>query len=76
MHIDTVFTRINHDHVVAYKPLIYDGISSNVEVYSLEGEPRIYPSLKDFILAEVNPNMKFIFSGDGESPYQEREQWD
>jgi arginine deiminase len=75
MHIDTVFTRINHDHVVAYKPLIYDGISSNVEVYSLEGEPRIYPSLKDFILAEVNPNMKFIFSGDGESPYQEREQW-
>ena len=25
--------------------------------------------------AEINPRMKFILAGDGESPYQEREQW-
>jgi arginine deiminase len=25
--------------------------------------------------AEINSKMKFILSGDGESPYQEREQW-
>ena len=75
MHIDTVFTRINHDHVVAFKPMIYDGISSNVEMFSHDGSKKTYPSLKDFILAEINPNMKFIFSGGGESPYQEREQW-
>jgi len=75
MHIDTVFTRINHDHVVAFKPMIFDGISSNVEVFSHDGSHRKYPSLKEFILNEVNPNMKFIFSGNGESPYQEREQW-
>jgi arginine deiminase len=24
---------------------------------------------------EINPNMEFILSGNGESPYQEREQW-
>ncbi len=75
MHIDTVFTRISKDHVVAYKPLIFDGISSNVEVLTHDGQVKQYNSLKDFILAEINPDMKFIFSGDGESPYQEREQW-
>jgi arginine deiminase len=75
MHIDTIFTRIDHDHMVVFKPLIYDGISSNVEVFSLDSEPVSYPSLRDFILKEVNPNMNFIFSGKGESPYQEREQW-
>ena len=67
MHIDTVFTRINHDHVVAFKPMIYDGISSNVEMFSHDGSKKTYPSLKDFILAEINPNMKFTFSGGGES---------
>ena len=55
--------------------MIYDGISSNVEVFSQDGSHKKYPSLKDFIHAEINPNMKFIFSGNGESPYQEREQW-
>ena len=75
MHIDTVFTRIGKDHMVVYKPLIYDGISSNVEIFNPDGSTYTYPSLKDFILAEINPDMKFIFSGKGESPYQEREQW-
>lgn len=75
MHIDTVFTRIGKDHMVVYKPLIYDGISSNVEIFHADGTTTTYPSLKDFILSEINPNMKFIFSGQGESPYQEREQW-
>lgn len=75
MHIDTVMTRINHGDVVAFKPLIYDGESSNVEVYGVDGEVRIYPSFKDFARTEINPDMRFIFSGNGESPYQEREQW-
>lgn len=75
MHIDTVFTRINYDHVVAFKPMIFDGISSNVEVFTQDGQHKVYSSLKEFILAEVNPDMQFIFAGNGESPYQEREQW-
>lgn len=75
MHIDTVFTQINHNHMVAYKPIVQDGLGSFVDVYRSNGEEVEYPSLKDFLLAEVNPNMEFIWAGRGESPYQEREQW-
>jgi arginine deiminase len=75
MHIDTIFTRIHEDHMVAFKPIVCEGFSSNVNVYNEDGTNKIYNSVKDFILAEINPNMKFILSGDGESPYQEREQW-
>jgi arginine deiminase len=75
MHIDTIFTQINHNHITAFKPIVVDGLSSNVEVHRANGSTTFYPSVKDFIRAEINPKMKFILSGDGESPYQEREQW-
>ncbi len=75
MHIDTVFTRINKNHVVAFKPIIVEGNNSSVQVYSHTGVMREYNSIKDFFLGEINPNMEFILSGNGESPYQEREQW-
>ncbi len=75
MHIDTIFTQINHNHIVAFKPIVVDGLSSTVEVYRQQGKPGFYHSIKDFILEEINPNMRFILSGNGESPYQEREQW-
>ncbi len=75
MHIDTIFTQINHYDFVAFKPIIIDGLSSTVEVMSAEGPSRFYPSVKDFLLSEISPKIKFILSGKGESPYQEREQW-
>ena len=75
MHIDTIFTQINTNHIVAFKPIIVDGLSSNVEVHRKDGNNTFYSSVKDFFLAEINPDMEFILSGDGESPYQEREQW-
>ncbi len=75
MHIDTVFTQINHNHFVAYKPIVKDGLGSYVEVHRSNGEVVEYPSLQDYLLAEVNPKMEFIWAGLGESPYQEREQW-
>jgi len=75
MHIDTIFTRISKDHVVAYKPIIVDGMSSNVVVYNKSGVERSYNSVKDFFLSEINPKTEFILSGEGISPYQEREQW-
>ena len=75
MHIDTVFTQIHNNHITAFKPIVVDGLSSNVEVHRREGKSTFYPSVKDFIRAEINPRMKFILAGDGESPYQEREQW-
>jgi arginine deiminase len=75
MHIDTVFTQIDKNHIVAFKPLIVDGISSTVEVRRHDGSNVFYPSVYEFIRAEINPDMQFIYSGNGVSPYQEREQW-
>jgi arginine deiminase len=75
MHIDTVFTQINHNHVVGYKPIVQDGLGSYVDVHRNTGEELEYPSIADFLKAEINPKMEFIWAGRGESPYQEREQW-
>ena len=75
MHIDTLFTRIDKDHVVCFKPIVYEGKGSNVELFSIDGHHKTYSSIKDFFLNEINPDMKFVFSGGGHSPYQEREQW-
>ncbi len=75
MHIDTIFTQISKKHVVAFKPIILDGLGSNVEVHRQDGTTATYGSVKDFFLNEINPDMEFILSGNGESPYQEREQW-
>jgi len=75
MHIDTLFTRLSKKHVICYKPIVFDGMSSTIEVHRAEGNIGYYPSIKDFMLEEINPAMEFIFSGNGESPYQEREQW-
>jgi arginine deiminase len=75
MHIDTIFTQINRNHITAFKPIVIEGLSSNVEVHRANGISSFYPSVKDFIETEINPKMKFILSGDGQSPYQEREQW-
>ena len=76
MHIDTIFTRISKDDIVCYKPTVFDGNSSNVIVHHADSsKSSIYASVKDFVHAEINPDMNFIFSGKGKSPYQEREQW-
>jgi arginine deiminase len=75
MHIDTIFTQINTNHIVAFKPIIIDGLASNVEVHRQDGSSVYYSSVKDFFISEINPDMEFILSGGGESPYQEREQW-
>ena len=75
MHIDTIFTHVNEDHMVAYKPIVVDGLSSYVEVYTKQGSLRKYSSIHDFVHSEINPEMEFIPAGNGVSPYQEREQW-
>ena len=48
MHIDTVFTRINKHHMVCYRPLVYDGLSSYVTVYRRNGSKANYHSVKRF----------------------------
>ncbi len=75
MHIDTIFTHIDTNYMIAYKPIVVEGLSSYVEVHDRDGSEREYPSISEFIKKEINPDMEFIFSGKGVSPYQEREQW-
>lgn len=75
MHLDTIFTQINTNHTCAFKPIILEGLSSYVEVHRHTGSTTTYASLDEFLQAEINSKMKFILSGDGESPWQEREQW-
>lgn len=75
MHIDTLFTRISEEDVVAYKPTVYDGNNSTVIVHRSSGSTDNYPNVREFFVHEVKRDMNFIFSGNGLSPYQEREQW-
>lgn len=75
MHLDTIFTQINVNHTTAFKPIILEGLSSYVEVHRHTGNTTVYGTLDEFLRAEINSKMKFILSGDGESPWQEREQW-
>ncbi len=75
MHIDTLFTMIDQNDMICFKPIIYDGFSSNVKVYRKNGAKVTYDSVKNFFSHEINPDIQFIFAGDGKSPYQEREQW-
>lgn len=75
MHIDTIFTQIDHDYIVAYKPIVVDGLSSYVEVFDKDGCERYYSSISEFIKQEISGKIEFILSGQGISPYQEREQW-
>ncbi|NOT37957.1 MAG: arginine deiminase [Saprospiraceae bacterium] len=75
MHIDTLFTQINHNQFVGFKPIVKDGLGSYVTVYRDTGGVVEYPSVYDFLKSEISSEINFIWSGDGVSPYQEREQW-
>lgn len=75
MHIDTIFTQIDKNDIICFKPIVFDGTGSHVKVRNKSGEDRFYHSIKDFIHQEINPDMNFIFAGEGISPYQDREQW-
>ena len=75
MHLDTIFTQVDRGLYAAYGPIILDGMSSYVEVFSRAGTRRSYPSVQEFVTAELDPDARFAVCGRGESPYQEREQW-
>jgi len=75
MHLDTIFTQFDTHHYAAFGPIIIDGLSSNVEVVSKSGTKRMYSSVAEFVTSELDSKAVFIPCGNGESPYQEREQW-
>lgn len=76
MHLDTIFTQIDHHDYVCFAPIIREGRHpSGVEVLRAEGPPATYDNLKDCIIAEIDRSARFLPSGGGRSPAQEREQW-
>ncbi len=75
MHLDTTFTQVDSRHFLGYKPLIIDGLSSNVTVFGKKGTERQYSSVIEFLHTEIDPQIKVIPVGEGHSPFQEREQW-
>jgi arginine deiminase len=75
MHIDTILTQFDHNHFVAYKPIIQEGISSNVEVHRISGDHFFYATMQEFLLAEISNRSQILWVGGGETPMQEREQW-
>lgn len=75
MHLDTIFTQVNHDLYACFGPIIIEGLSSNVTVFNDSGKETSYNSVKDFVLGELNDKAHFLACGDGKSPFQEREQW-
>lgn len=76
MHLDTIFTQIDEHDYVCYEPIICDGGRlSGVEVWKADGTSSSYTSLKECILVEIDPLARFFPVGNGQSPFQEREQW-
>ncbi|NJB84629.1 arginine deiminase [Lewinella marina] len=76
MHLDTIFTQIDTHDYVCYQPIIAEGgRQAGVEIWRSSGETATFTSLKECILAEIDPQANFIPAGDGRSPFQEREQW-
>jgi len=76
MHLDTIFTQIDKHDYICFAPIICEGgRPSGVEVWRADGSAASYSCLKECILAEIDPTARFIPSGGGKSPFQEREQW-
>lgn len=73
MHIDTLFTQISKDEFVIYENTLRSNMIKVTKFYK-DGTKVEYSTLEDFFL-DANPNMKFILCGNGQYPFDEREQW-
>lgn len=76
MHLDTIFTVVDEDACVGFKPLVFDP-NPNVRITRFEGsldKTATFDSVKSLI-QDIYPGMRCIPCGGGHSPYQEREQW-
>ncbi len=78
IHLDMVFTMIDRDAALAYKPVLFG--SSRASVYRLEisAHREIQYREEDSLFAalqRVGIDLEPIFCGGGHPVYQEREQW-
>ncbi len=54
MHIDTIFTQINRNHVVGYKPYVVDGNQTDAIVHRSNGQVKKYKTIAEFFRNEIN----------------------
>lgn len=73
MHIDTVFTQISRNHFVILKSFLGND-KAKITEYTSEGNVIDHQNLESFLLSK-NPDTEFIYCGNDEYPYDEREQW-
>lgn len=80
MHLDTVFTLIDHDTCLAYLPVIQPGHAESAHVYYVDLTARelafaVRPSLLD-ALARLGLDLDVVPCGGADDPIaQQREQW-
>jgi len=73
MHIDTLFTQISNEEYVIFENTLKSNLIK-VTQFNKDGSSHEFSTLENFFL-KANPNMKFILCGNGEYPFDEREQW-
>lgn len=75
MHIDTIFSKVNHYDYVLYDHVLQDPTQISIESFDLQGNTsQRFDTIKDLILAE-DPKARFVSCGNGEYPFDQREQW-
>ena len=80
MHLDTVFTLIDHETCLGYLPVVQPGHAESAHVYNVdltakELSFRVRPSLLD-ALADLGMPLEIVPCGGGDDPVaQQREQW-
>jgi arginine deiminase len=74
MHIDTLFTQLSKEEFVVFAPYVASPDKMEVTAYHDHGGSTSYKTLLDFFKS-VNPKTDYILCGNGEYPFDEREQW-
>lgn len=74
MHIDTLFTQVSKNEFVVFAPYVTSSDKIEVTAYHDDGTSTSFKTLLDFFRS-VNRKTEYILCGNGEYPYDEREQW-
>lgn len=75
MHIDTIFSKVNHHDYVLFEKVLQDPTQVSIETFDLEtSTSQRFETMKDLVLAH-DPEARFVACGNGEYPYDQREQW-
>ncbi len=76
MHLDTIFTVIDKDACMGFKPLMFE-MNERVAIrrfHKSMDNMTTYLSVRELI-TDIYPDINCIPCGGGETPFQEREQW-